>query len=80
MAKAHDLLLDALSAAAAAVVTHLVVERLDLATKARRATPDQVPNGWRRRLSTTAVAQTIVAMLSFRIAAGGSRRLLSRMI
>lgn len=80
MAKPHDLALDALSAAAAAIVTHLIVERLDLAMKARDAAPDRVPSGWRRRINTSSIAQTVVAMLSFRLAAGGSRRLLSRVI
>lgn len=80
MAKPTDLMLDALSAAAAAVVTHLLVEKLDLAGRARRATPDGAPHGWRRLINTSTVAQSLVAMLSFRLAAGGARRLLTRVI
>jgi hypothetical protein len=80
MAKPHDLVLDALSAAAAAVVTHLIVERLDVALKARKGAPQYVPQALRRGLSTSAIVHSVVAMLSFRIAAGGSRRLLSRVI
>lgn len=80
MAKPTDLVLDALSAAAAAVVTHLLVERLDLAGRTRRAAPGGLPRGWRGRIDTSAIAQSVVAMLSFRIAAGGARRLLTRVI
>lgn len=80
MAKPNDLILDALSAAAAAVVTRLIVERLDLALKARRAAPDGLPRGWRRSVTTAGIAQSLVAVLSFRVAAGGSRRLFSRVI
>lgn len=80
MASKTDLLLDALSAAAAAVVTHLVVERLDLPARARRAVPRRLTGGRRPRIDASGLAQGVVAMLVFRGAAGGARRVLQRVI
>lgn len=80
MAKANDLLLDALSAAVAAVATHLIVERFDLARRARQAVPDETPRGLKRFITTSALTHSAVAMLSYRLTAGGSRRLLTKLI
>jgi len=74
----HDLLLDALAAAAAAVVTALILDRLQIARRAAaasgRAQIDDEPP------LPAKLVETAASMAVFRAAMGGARGLLARVI
>jgi len=78
MHTSRDLLLDALAAAAAAVATALILDRLQIARRAseasgRRQIDDEPP-------LPAKLAETAASLAVFRAAMAGSRGLLARVI